>query len=83
MKMPIRIKFLFGIALSLSIAASTLVATSAGAQDRTQPKPSPPSSFMPVIEEPFEVVRARDKANKARVMAATSMAPLSRLFRVS
>ena len=68
--MPLRIKFLSGIALSLSIAASILVATSAGAQDRTQPKPSPPSSFMPVIEEPFEVVRARDKANKARVMAA-------------
>jgi cytochrome c peroxidase len=70
MKMPRRIKLLTGIALSLSIAASALVATSVGAQDRTQPKPAPPSSFMPVIEEPFDVVRARDKANKARVMAA-------------
>lgn len=68
--MSLRFKFLTGIALSLSIAASLLVATSAGAQDRTQPKPSPPSSFMPVIEEPFDVVRTRDKANKARVMAA-------------
>ena len=68
--MPLRFKFLTGIALSLSIAASLLVATRAGAQDKTQPKPSPPSSFMPVIEEPFEIVRARDKANKARVMAA-------------
>jgi cytochrome c peroxidase len=29
-----------------------------------------PSSFSPVIEEPFDVVRARDKANKAGVAAA-------------
>src|SRR5688572_32296505 len=70
MKMPLRIKVLSAIALSLSIAAFMLITTNAGAQDRAQPKPSPPSSFMPVIEEPFEVVRARDKANKARVMAA-------------
>ena len=70
MKKSLRIRFLAGIALSLTITASILVATSAGAQDRTQPKLEPPSSFMPVIEEPFEVVRARDKANKARVMAA-------------
>jgi len=68
MKTPLRIKLLTGIALSLSIAASVLVATSAGAQDRTAPKP--PSSFSPVIEEPFDVVRTRDKASKARVMAA-------------
>jgi cytochrome c peroxidase len=29
-----------------------------------------PSSYSPVIEEPFNVVRARDKAAKSRVMAA-------------
>jgi cytochrome c peroxidase len=37
-----------------------------------QPKPQEQnqSSYMPVIEEPFDVVRARDKAAKPRVMAA-------------
>ena len=34
-----------------------------------QKQPDRPSSFMPVIEEPFDVVRARDKANKSRVAA--------------
>ena len=78
-----RIKLLVGIAGTLALAASLLVATTAGAQDRLKqnaapknspqqkpPPQEPPSSFMPVIEEPFEVVRARDKANKSRVMAA-------------
>ncbi len=71
MKTTARIKLLVGIAFALALAASLLVATKAGAQDRSRPKPEPPpSSFMPVVEEPFEVVRARDKANKSRVMAA-------------
>ena len=65
--MPLRIKFLSGIALTLSIVASLLVATGAGAQSRPQ---EPATSFSPVVEEPFEVVMRRDKANKARVMAA-------------
>jgi cytochrome c peroxidase len=60
-----RIKLLVGIALTLALAASLLVATNAGAQ-----KQAPPSSFSPVIEEPFDVVLKRDKANKSRVMAA-------------
>jgi len=34
-----------------------------------QKQPDRPSSFMPVIEESFDVVRARDKANKSRVAA--------------
>ncbi|MDT7777868.1 MAG: hypothetical protein QOC99_380 [Acidobacteriota bacterium] len=41
-----------------------------GAQSRSQQADGQQqSSFMPVIEEPFDVVRARDKAAKARVMA--------------
>jgi cytochrome c peroxidase len=44
-----------------------LVTRSVRAQKQQDQKPS---SFMPVIEEPFEVVRARDKAAKAGVMAA-------------
>ena len=64
-----RMKVLVIIALTLAVAASLLIATGADAQDR-RPQTPPPSSFSPVIEEPFEVVRARDKANKARVMAA-------------
>ena len=64
-----RIKLLVGIAVTLALAASLLVATTAGAQDRLKqnaapknspqqnpPPKDPPSSFMPVIEEPFEVV---------------------------
>lgn len=67
MKTTLRFKFLIGIAFSLAVAASLLITTGAGAQDRRQ---EPPSSFGPVVEEPFEVVMRRDKANKARVMAA-------------
>jgi cytochrome c peroxidase len=71
MRTPARIKLLAGIAVTLALAASLLVVTRVGAQDRTRPRQEPPpSSFMPVIEEPFDVVRARDKANKPRVMAA-------------
>ena len=71
MKTTARIKFLVVLAFALALAASLLVATKAGAQDRSKPpKDPPPTSYMPVIEEPFEVVRARDKANKPRVMAA-------------
>jgi cytochrome c peroxidase len=70
-KTTARTKLLVGIALTLAVVASLLVVTTAGAQDRKKPPPKdPPSSFMPVVEEPFEVVRARDKANKSRVMAA-------------
>jgi len=50
--------------LMLSVVAILLVTTGVRAQQQR------PSSFSPVIEEPFEIVRARDKANKASVMAA-------------
>jgi cytochrome c peroxidase len=59
-----RIRILLLLAFSLTVVA-TLLLTQAGAQ-----KQNPPSSFSPVIEEPFDVVRARDKAAKARVNAA-------------
>ena len=61
-----KVRVLLTIALILGVTAVALVSRGALAQ-RQQP---PPSSFTPVIEEPFDVVRARDKANKARVMAA-------------
>ena len=70
MKTTIRIKFLVITVFALAMAASLLVATNAGAQDRPRPGQPPPSSFMPVIEEPFDVVMKRDKANKSQVMAA-------------
>lgn len=61
-----RTRLLMSIALSLAAIAAMLVTRQAGAQQQQQK----PSSFMPVIEEPFDVVRARDKAAKASVMAA-------------
>ena len=47
----------------LSVIAVLLVTQAARAQQQR------PSSFSPVIEEPFDVVRARDKAAKPRVTA--------------
>jgi cytochrome c peroxidase len=58
-------KVLSTIVVLLAIAAACLVNSASRAQQ--QPKPS---SFTPVVEEPFEVVRARDKAAKSGVMAA-------------
>jgi len=49
------------------LLAVMLLTQGAGAQ---QQQPKRTSSFTPVVEEPFEVVRARDKAAKARVNAA-------------
>ena len=50
------------VAAMLAITAAVVVTDKALAQQRQ-------SSFTSVVEEPFEVVRARDKAAKARVMA--------------
>ena len=69
MKNKARMKFLVVLTFALALTASLVVATHVGAQERAKPKP-PPSSFMPVIEEPFDVVMKRDKAAKASVMAA-------------
>lgn len=68
-----RIKTLVILAFALTLALALGMTPRTGAQSRT-PKSNDndnrPSSFTPVVEEPFEVVRARDKAAKARVMAA-------------
>ncbi|HET6891616.1 MAG TPA: hypothetical protein VFH31_10970, partial [Pyrinomonadaceae bacterium] len=69
MRYPKRIRTLLMITLMLTLAAAFLVAGGSQAQQQKPPQ-KPPSSFMPVIEEPFDVVRARDKAAKSRVMAA-------------
>jgi cytochrome c peroxidase len=61
-----RTKILLSFVIVLSVTAGLLVTQGAGAQQPQQR----PSSFTPVIEEPFDVVRARDKAAKAGVMAA-------------
>jgi cytochrome c peroxidase len=57
---------LITIAFSLGIGVATLVSRGVLAQKQQQN----PTSFTPVIEEPFDVVRARDKAAKSRVNAA-------------
>ena len=61
---PKRLKVLLAVIFVLSTAAILLVTDAARAQQQR------PSSFSPVIEEPFDVVRARDKAAKAGVAAA-------------
>ncbi|HWP44833.1 MAG TPA: cytochrome B6 [Blastocatellia bacterium] len=68
-----RIKILAIAAFTGLFAASLLSSPQAGAQSQTQrprPEDQQQSSFTPIVEEPFEEVRARDKAAKARVMAA-------------
>jgi cytochrome c peroxidase len=61
-----RFHLLIAIVFTLSVAAAGLVTQKVIAQ-KQEPKPS---SYTPVIEEPFDVVRARDKAAKSRVNAA-------------
>ena len=63
MKTGKRLRVLLAAVCGLSVVAILLVTNAALAQQQR------PSSFSPVIEEPFDVVRARDKAAKARVMA--------------
>jgi cytochrome c peroxidase len=64
-----RIKLLAVSILGMVLAASLLTNWPAGAQSRPQQEQKT-SSFTPVVEEPFDVVRARDKAAKPRVTAA-------------
>src|SRR5688572_27318878 len=64
MKTTRRLKVLLIAVFVLSTAAALIVTDAARAQQQR------PSSFSPVIEEPFDVVRARDKAAKAGVAAA-------------
>jgi len=68
MKFAQRLKLLVVITFAGVFACFFVAGTRSGAQQK--PAPDRPSSFSPVIEEPFDVVRARDKAAKSRVMAA-------------
>ncbi|MBD0325981.1 MAG: cytochrome B6, partial [Pyrinomonadaceae bacterium] len=68
-----RFKLIVVFAFLAVASAALFINQRAGAQSRTQrPKAEDQqqSSFSPVVEEPFDVVRARDKAAKSRVMAA-------------
>ena len=65
MTTPKRIKVLLGVVCLLSAAAILILTDAVRAQQQRQ------SSFSPVIEEPFDVVRARDKAKKPQVMATS------------
>ncbi len=67
MKSITHLKLLVILGFAVLLAAFMLLGSHAGAQGRKSKGQD--SSFTPVVEEPFEVVRARDKANKARVMA--------------
>ena len=58
-----KLRVLVVVACALSLSAILIVTEAARAQQQR------PSSFSPVIEEPFETVLARDKAAKPRVMA--------------
>jgi cytochrome c peroxidase len=61
-----RTRVLLMTVLALTTVAAVLVSQEVDAQNPQQR----PSSFTPVVEEPFEVVRARDKAQKSRVISA-------------
>lgn len=60
-----RVRLLTSIVLTLSVIVLLQIFSGVRAQQQQRP-----SSFTPVIEEPFEEVRARDKAAKDRVMGA-------------
>jgi cytochrome c peroxidase len=67
-----RVKLFVILAFASVFVALLLVGPRTGAHSRPPQSKSTdqqPSSFMPVVEEPFDAVRARDKAAKSRVMA--------------
>jgi cytochrome c peroxidase len=72
MKSAKRMKLVLLLAVTIAVLCTMFYSPHSDAQSRTQPKKDDPkpSSFLPVIEEPFDVVRARDKAAKAGLMAA-------------
>jgi len=70
MKGVTRIKLFVTLAFVAALGLALVLNQGTGAQSRSQQADGQQqSSFMPIIEEPFDVVRARDKAAKARVMA--------------
>jgi cytochrome c peroxidase len=67
-----RVKLFVILAFASVFVALLLVGPRTGAHSRPPQSKSAdqqPSSFTPVVEEPFDAVRARDKAAKSRVMA--------------
>jgi cytochrome c peroxidase len=70
MSVKTQIQFIVVLVFAVTLATSLFVNPQVAAQDRAKPPNQQPSSFSPVVEEPFEVVLKRDKAAKARVMAA-------------
>jgi cytochrome c peroxidase len=69
MKTTTRVKLLVTAAFAITLSLGVFLSPRAGAQNPSQ-QGERKSSFMPVIEEPFEVVMRRDKAAKPAVMAA-------------
>jgi cytochrome c peroxidase len=69
MKITMRVKLLVTASFAITVTLGMFLNPRAGAQNPSQ-QGERKSSFMPVIEEPFEVVMRRDKAAKPRVMAA-------------
>lgn len=67
MSISTRIKLVAALAFVAAFVSASIVSPPARAQDNQNKQP--PSSFTPVVEEPFPVVLKRDKAAKARVMA--------------
>jgi cytochrome c peroxidase len=65
-----QIKLFVVFAFAATLALSLLINAQVAAQNQPKPSDEQKSSFTPIIEEPFEVVMKRDKAAKARVMAA-------------
>jgi cytochrome c peroxidase len=67
-----RVKLFVILVFASVFVALLLVGPRTGAHSRPPQSKSAdqqPSSFTPVVEEPFDAVRARDKAAKSRVMA--------------
>ncbi len=58
------------VAVLATICVSLILVSPHTVAQQPQSSAPQPSSYMSVNEEPFDVVRARDKANKAGVMAA-------------
>jgi cytochrome c peroxidase len=74
MKANAHFKLLVVLVFACAVGLTLLAGARAGAQQQgRQQRPraeEQQSSFSPAIEEPFDVVLARDKANKPKVMAA-------------
>ena len=64
-----RIKFLLVLTFLLLDAGKLLIGPSVDAQEDAKKQAERKTSYMPVIEEPLDVVMKRDKASKAKVIA--------------